>query len=116
MMNFFRNLGFGGGRKPAPAGRSWGAYEAGAAGPESFDQFNPLGDESTGYDPYDPQFGAVGLGVGEEYDPATGTRKKRKGPSGKALLAGVAKLGQPVDITQGMPAATPFRLTGGLLR
>lgn len=110
MMNFFRNLGFGNLAKPQAAG--YDQYAAGVPAPptDGYDQFGDYG----GYEDATPQYEQFGTYSAATQNPSPG--KKRKAPSAKSMLAAAAKLGQPADITQGMPAATPFRLTGGLLR
>ena len=93
-MSFLQNLGLG---RKSP---TMTAESVGAVGPGMADMTEA---SSIGYDPYDPQFGAVG------------PRKKEKKKGLKEMLAGVGALGQQPDIYQGMPAQQPFRLTGGLM-
>jgi len=96
-MSFLQNLGIG--RSSPSPGMS--PEMVGAVGPGMMDMTEASG---IGYDPYDPQFGAVGPG-----------KKKKKLPGAKQMMAGVGALAHQPDITQGMPAAQPFRLTGGLM-
>lgn len=98
MFGFLQNLGIGK-KTPAPT-PAMTAESVGAVGPGMMDATEASG---IGYDPYDPQFGAVGPG------------KKKKRPGAKDMLAGLGALGQQPDIYQGMPAQQPFRLTGGLM-
>lgn len=109
---FLQNLGIG--KKSPSPGAGMSAEDVGAVGPGMMptDYAAP-----GGYDPYDPQFGATGLADGYEYDPVQGQRKKKPKwmqAAGKMGAVGNA-LAKGPDVTQGMPAQQPFRLTGGLM-
>lgn len=116
MFGFLQNLGIGK-KTPAPT-PTMTAESVGAVGPGMMDMTEASG---IGYDSMDPRFGAVGVADGYEYDPVQGMRKKRPGWQkrlGKAagrLDSVGASLAGGVDVTQGMPAQQPFRLTGGLM-
>ncbi len=114
MFGFLQNLGIGR-KSPAP---TMTAEAVGAVGP------GMMGADVNPYetmDPMNPQYGAVGAADGYEYDPVQGMRKKKPGWQkrlGKAagrLDSVGASLAGGVDVTQGMPAQQPFRLTGGLM-
>lgn len=102
MFGFLQNLGIG---KKTPT-TNWTAEMVGAVGPGMMDMTEATG---IGFDSMDPQFGAVGPGKKKPgWQKRLGKAAGRLDSVGESLAGGV-------DVTQGMPAQQPFRLTGGLM-